>query len=64
GGIAVILIVYAGYKLMTSQGNPEAIQGAKNILTSVIAGLLFLIFSVMLLEVITVDILHIPFISY
>ncbi len=64
GGIAVLLIIYAGYKLMTSQGNPEAIQNAKNILTAVIAGLLFLIFSILLFEVITVDILKIPFISY
>ncbi len=60
-GIAVLLIIYAGYKLMTSQGNPEAIQNAKDMITSAIVGLLFIIFSIVILEVIGVDILKIPF---
>lgn len=60
GGIALILIIYSGYKLMLAQGNPEAIQGARETLTSAIVGLLFIIFSVVILRVIGVDILHIP----
>lgn len=60
GGIALILIIYSGYKLMLAQGNPEAIQGARETLTSAIVGLLFIIFSVVILKVIGVDILHIP----
>ena len=60
GGIALLLIIYAGYKLVTSRGNPEQIESARETLTSAIIGLLFIIFSVVILEVIGVDILKIP----
>lgn len=58
GGIVVILIIRAGYKLMFSQGNPEKVQEAKDELTSAIVGLLFIIFSFVLLQFITNDILN------
>jgi len=60
GGLALFLIIFSGYRLMTSQGNPETIQGARETLTSAIVGLLFIVFSFVILEVIGVDILHIP----
>ncbi|MBI4097020.1 MAG: hypothetical protein HY428_01225 [Candidatus Levybacteria bacterium] len=60
GGIALLLILYAGYKLVTSRGNPEQVESARETLTSAIIGLLFIIFSVVILEVIGVDILAIP----
>ncbi len=60
GGVALVLIIISGYRLMTSQGNPEKIQQAREQLTSAIVGLLFIIFSVTILQVIGVDILHIP----
>lgn len=60
GGIAILLIMYAGYKIMTSRGNPEQVQSAREILTSAIVGLIFIIFSIVILQVITVDILQIP----
>lgn len=60
GGIAVLSIIFAGYKMIMSQGDPEKIQGAREQLTSSIIGLLFLIFSLVILEVIGVDILHLP----
>lgn len=60
GGIALILIIIAGYQLMTSQGDPEAIKGAKETITSAIIGLLFIIFALALLQFITIDILRIP----
>lgn len=60
GGIALILIIMSGYKLMTSRGDPEKIQGAKDRLTSAIIGLLFIIFSLVIVEIIGVDILAIP----
>ncbi len=64
GGIALLLIIFSGYRLMTSQGNPETIQGARETLTSAVVGLLFIIFSFVILEVIGVDILHIPGFSH
>jgi hypothetical protein len=60
GGIALILIIISGYKYMASQGNPEAVKSATEQLTSAIVGLLFIIFSFVILQIIGVDILRIP----
>jgi hypothetical protein len=60
GGIALIIIIYAGYRLMISKGDPEAIQNAKDHITSAVIGLLFLIFSLTILEILGVDILQLP----
>lgn len=60
GGIAVLLIIISGYRLMISQGNPEKIQPAREQLTAAIVGLLFIIFSLVIIQVIGYDILHIP----
>ncbi|MDP3941304.1 MAG: pilin [bacterium] len=60
GMIALLLIIRSGYQIMTSSGNPEAIQEARERLTSAIVGLLFIIFSLVILQVVGVDILHIP----
>lgn len=59
GAIVIILIIRSGYKLMFSQGNPEKVQEAREELTSAIVGLLFIIFSFVLLQFITNDILRI-----
>jgi hypothetical protein len=60
GGIALLLIMFAGYRLMVSQGKPEAIQQAREQLIAAIVGLLFFIFSLVILQVIGVDLLHLP----
>lgn len=60
GGIALLLIMRSGYGIMTSKGNPEKINEARDQLISAIVGLLFLIFSFVILQVIGVDILRIP----
>lgn len=60
GGIVVLLIIASGYRLMTSQGDPEKIKAAREQLTAAIVGLLFIIFSLVILQAITVDIFHIP----
>jgi hypothetical protein len=60
GGIALILIIFSGYRFMTSGGNPEAVKGATEQLVSAIVGLLFIILSFVILQVIGVDILRIP----
>ena len=45
GGLALLMMIYAGYIYMTSQGNPESVGKAKDIVIGVITGivLLFLI---------------------
>ncbi len=60
GGIALLLIISAGYKIMASSGKPEAIQAARDQLISSIVGLVFIIFSFVIFQLILVDILHIP----
>lgn len=59
GGIAVLLIIISGYRLMTSQGNPERVQGAREQLTAAIIGLIFIILSFSILRFIGVDVLGI-----
>lgn len=60
GGIIIIILILAGYKLMTSQGDPEKIKEARGRVTSAIIGLLFIVFSFILYTFITHDILHLP----
>ncbi len=60
GGIAFLMIIYGGFVIMTSSGNPEKLTNGKEILTSAISGLLLIIFSVVILKIIGVDILGIP----
>lgn len=64
GGIAILLIIRSGYQMMTASGDPEKLKNAKEILSSAIIGLLFLIFSLIILEIIGVDLLHIPGLSH
>lgn len=59
GGIAVLLIILSGYRLIASQGNPEKINEAKEHLTAAIIGFLFVIFSFSILRFIGVDVLGI-----
>lgn len=52
GGIVLLLIVYAGYLYTTSQGNPQKVQAAKELITAAVGGLLFLIFSATIMRII------------
>lgn len=58
GGIAFLLILVAGFQIMTSRGDPNQLKAGQELLTSAIAGLLLLIFSVIILKIIGVDILQ------
>ena len=60
GGIAFLLILFAGFQTMLSAGNPEKLHAAKELMTAAISGLLLIVFSVFLLKIIVVDILAIP----
>ena len=60
GAVAIILIMISGYRMMISQGDPENIKTAREQLTAAIIGLLFIIFSLVILQVIGVNILGLP----
>lgn len=60
GGIVLIMILVGSFMLSVSQGDPNKTKEAKEIITSAIIGLLFVIFSVTILQFIGVEILHIP----
>ncbi|MBU1117438.1 hypothetical protein KKD37_00575 [Patescibacteria group bacterium] len=63
GTIAFLLMVY-GFILMTmSNGDPKAIQGAKETITSALIGLLISIFAIFIFRLVALNILKIPGIS-
>ena len=59
GGIAFLLIIYSGFIIMTSRGDPKRLVAGQELLTSAIMGLILLIFSVFLLKIVGVNLLDI-----
>ncbi|MDH5533530.1 MAG: pilin [Candidatus Pacebacteria bacterium] len=60
GGIALIIILTSAFSLTISQGDVKKTSDAKEWLTAAIIGLLFIIFSVSILEFIGSTVLRIP----
>lgn len=60
GGIAFLSVLAGSATVLTSSGDPERIQSGKDTITSALFGMLLIIFSVFLLRVVGLDILHIP----
>lgn len=60
GGVAFLLMLFAGFQIMTASGNPERLQKGRELLTAAISGLILIIFSVFLLRLIGVEILNLP----
>lgn len=50
---AVVLVVFGGYTLMSSQGNPDKLQEARSIITNAVIGLLVVLLSVAILLLIS-----------
>ena len=57
GGIALILMVVGSVRVLTSSGDPQKVASGREMITAAIAGLLFLIFSVLILRFIGINIL-------
>ncbi len=60
GGIALLLMAFGAIGMMTSLGNPENLKKAQGQFVAAIAGLLFIIFAVLLMKIIGFDILNLP----
>lgn len=60
GGVAFLLILFGGFQILTSAGNPEQLTAGRELVTSAITGLLLIIFSIFLLRLIGVNIFGIP----
>lgn len=61
GGLfALLCIIYSAFMMQSSQGNPEKLKKAQEMITSCIMGLMLIIFSVLIMKIIGVNILRIP----
>lgn len=60
GGITLLLILAGAFKLSVSQGDPKAVEEAREQITSAVIGLLFIIFSITMLRFIGIQVLQIP----
>jgi len=60
GAVALVTMLIVTLQIMTAGGNAEQLQKGKELFTSAIVGLLFLIFSVSLLGIIAGNIIRLP----
>lgn len=60
GGVILITILYAAFKISTSRGDPKAVAEGKETITSVISGTLIVLFSATLLQFVGVSVFSIP----
>lgn len=59
-GIAFLLMAVGAFQILTSAGTPEKVKAGKELITSALTGLIFIILSMFILKLIGVDILHLP----
>jgi hypothetical protein len=60
GGVALLFVIFGGYIILTSAGDPTQLSKGRSYIYYAIAGLLLAIFGFIFVEVIAVDILRIP----
>ncbi len=57
GGVAFLMILSAGFQIMTSASDPKRLSTGQELLTSAVSGLVLIVFSVFILRLIGVNIL-------
>lgn len=57
GGVAFLLIVYAGFQITTATGDPKKMHAANELLTAAVSGLILIVLSIVILNTIGVSIL-------
>ncbi|MDP3724546.1 MAG: pilin [bacterium] len=60
GGAALLIMAFGSIQMMTAQGDPEKLNEGREKFVGALAGLLFIVFSIFLLNVIGVQIFAIP----
>ncbi len=60
GGVVVLMVLAGAFTLATSAGNPKQVEEAQQMISAAVIGLLFVIFSVIILRFIGISVLHIP----
>ncbi len=60
GGLALVLMLYGVFIVTTSAGIPDKLKEGSEIITSAVAGLIFILLSVFLLSFIGINILGLP----
>ncbi len=60
GGVSLLSLLAAAFKFTISRGDSGKIKESKELITASVSGLLFLIFSIIILQFIGVEILQIP----
>ena len=63
GGLALVLMLYGVFVVTTSAGIPDKLKEGSEVITSAITGLIFIILSVFLLNLIGINILGLPGLS-
>ena len=59
GGLAFLMMVYSGFLIMTSGGDPKRLAAGKELLTAAIAGLVLIVLGTYFLRLVAVNILGI-----
>jgi hypothetical protein len=60
GGIAFLLMIFGGFGIITSSGNPEGVKKGSETITSALMGLVFIVLALFLLHFIGVKLFVIP----
>lgn len=60
GGVAFLLMIMGAFQMITSAGNPDNVKKGREQFNSAIIGLLFILFSVLILQIVGFNILNIP----
>lgn len=60
GGVGLLFIIYGGYLILSSQGDPTQLRKGKSYITYSIIGIILAIAGFALYQIISVDVLHLP----
>lgn len=58
--VSLLFLIYGGYVVMMSRGNPSQLNKGKSYIYYSLAGLLLAIFGLVFIQIVFVDILQIP----